>query len=137
MTIPPSGWAGSGFVAAVASAMPLQPVGSLSVWVGWLVDTHELWGRIPNCWERHPGVVAEMAAARDLLLRIDAESDGDVAALSHGHAEWYDYFGRILERLAHSPARDCVAADRHREPTSWDREDSVQRRKMARSRETA
>jgi hypothetical protein len=114
-------------------------LGSLSQWAAWLVDTYEMWERIPPCWARHPGMVAELRVAQQLLLAIQADTADDVIALSRGLADWHDYFGRLTERLDRNPGRQCATAGRHRDPTTWDREGSAQRRRTARisDRDTA
>jgi hypothetical protein len=105
---------------------------SLAEWVAWYVATYEAWEQIPACWAEHPAMVNELQAARELWLVIDAETAGDMIGSARGRAEWHDYRGRMMQRLAESPGAVCAKRGEHREPKSWDREESAERRRAAR-----
>jgi hypothetical protein len=104
----------------------------LAEWVAWYVETYEAWEQIPACWATHSAMVNELQAAMELRLAIDAETSGDMIASARGRADWHDYRGRMMERLAATPGAVCARRGEHREPKSWDREDSAERRRAAR-----
>ena len=105
---------------------------NLRAWVEWYVRNYEAWDSIPPCWAEHPAMVNELQAAMELRLALDVETAGDVAAASRARAEWHDYRGRAMERLGHSPGAVCAQRREHREPVTWDREASAERRREAR-----
>lgn len=106
-------------------------------WVAWYVETYEAWEQVPACWASHPAMVGELEAAMDLRLGIDTQTAGDVLAAGRGRADWHDYRGRMMERLAATPGAVCAQRGEHREPRSWDREASSERRRQARRAERA
>ena len=113
-------------------AGPGEDGSALSGWVRWYVETYEAWEQVPACWAEHPAMVNELQAAMELRLAIDAETAGDMLASARGRADWHDYRGRLMERLAASPGATCAQRGEHREPRSWDREGSAERRRQAR-----
>lgn len=110
---------------------------ALESWVAWYVETYEAWEQVPACWASHPAMVGELEAAMDLRLGIDTQTAGDVLAAGRGRADWHDYRGRMMERLAATPGAACAQRGEHREPRSWDREASSERRRQARRAERA
>ena len=111
---------------------PTGEGGRLPGWVRWYVETYEAWEQVPACWAGHPAMVNELQAAVELRLAIDAETAGDMLASIRGRADWHDYRGRLMERLAGSPGAACAQRGEHREPRSWDREGSAERRRQSR-----
>lgn len=88
----------------------------LANWVDWLVDQYELWERIPPCWSRHPAAVAELQVMHDLHEGITVAPE-----LAQAMAGWHNELGRVLDRLAHSPAARCVQQGEHRAARIWNR----------------
>jgi hypothetical protein len=58
---------------------------------------------------------------------------GDVLATAR--AEWHDYAGRMLDRLASTPGAMRAQRGEHREPRTWDRAATLERRRQARRTE--
>jgi hypothetical protein len=54
---------------------------------------------------------------------------GDVLATARTRAEWHDDAGRMLDRLASSPGAQCAQRGGHREPRTWDRAATLERRR--------
>jgi len=117
---------------AASDAAPKGEGSRLAEWVAWYVETYEAWEQIPACWAKHSAMVNELQAAMELRLAIDAETAGDMVASVRGRADWHDYRGHMMGRLAASPGATCAQRGEHREPRSWDREDSAERRRQAR-----
>lgn len=105
---------------------------ALSEWVSWYVETYEAWEQVPAGWAEHTAMVNELQAAMELRLAIDAETAGEMLASARGRADWHDYRGRLIERLAAGPGATCAQQGGHRDPRSWDREGSAERRRRAR-----
>lgn len=102
-------------------------------WVASFVEGYEAWDRIPPCWARHGAMAEELEAAWRLGLALAKEAGDDIDAQAHGQAEFWDYIGRMMDRLAASPGAACAASQgRHIEPATWDKEASAARRRAAR-----
>ncbi len=111
-------------------AMP--PSTELPKWVVAFVNGYEAWDRIPACWAQHGAVAEEMEACWKFGLILAMEAGGDIKAQAHGQADFWDYVGRMMDRLALTPGAMCASEGKHCEPATWDKEDSAARRRAAR-----
>ena len=118
---PEAGGTGNGANDRGWSADGIEP--QLRRFVTWLVPTLELWEKIPACWAAHPGVVEELRVAHQLYQAALAVTDP--AAAGRVRADWQDYLGRVLDRLAASPGGGCAQRGEHRTGRTWDRQDSA------------
>lgn len=115
-----------------APASPAVLLGGLGHWVRtWFVPAYEAWKQIPPCWAEHAAMVNELEAAMELRAALDTAAAGDVLAGAKARAEWSEYRGRMMERLAATPGAACAKGE-HREPITWDRSGSVERRREIR-----
>lgn len=87
----------------------------LPAWVDRFVADHELWAHIPPCWQEHPGLVAELVVLADWQAMLV----GNEETTPDQWAGWFDYLGRMLSRLAASPAARC-SVHGHELPMTWD-----------------
>ena len=90
-------------------------------WVTRLVADFELWERIPACWAQHPAMTAELRVCQLLERFIAADGVDDPVAATPRRAEWIEYLGRCLDRLALTPGHHCAGRGEHRPARSWDR----------------
>jgi hypothetical protein len=114
------------------SGPSLPPRAELGTWVAGFVESYEAWDQIPACWSRHGAMVEELAACWHLGLVLAMEAGRDVKAGAHSQADFWDYAGRMLERLSRSPGAACAIKGSHVEAMTWDRADSSARRRAAR-----
>lgn len=115
-----------------APASPAVFLNGLDTWVRtWFVPAYEAWKQIPACWAEHAAMVNELEVAMELRAALDTAAAGDVLAGAKGRAEWADFRGRMMDRLAATPGAMCAKAE-HREPITWDRVASVERRREVR-----
>ena len=76
-----------------------------------LVNGHELWDMIPECWAKHPGVTAELAALYEW-------QDGGLAG--DKLVAWYDALARMIDRIRTIyPTRECLKHRQHELPYGW------------------
>jgi hypothetical protein len=87
--------------------------GSLSAWVRWLVATYQLTTSVvPDCWWRHPEIVAELyALQRAELASYTADDPG------FGPLAFHERLPHAVERLRmHTRTAGCVGLQAHKEP---------------------
>lgn len=87
--------------------------GSLSSWVRWLVATYQLTTSVvPDCWWRHPEIVAELyALQRAELVSFTADDPG------FGPLAFHERLPHAVERLrTHTRTAGCVGLQVHKEP---------------------
>jgi hypothetical protein len=115
-------------------AVDLDDSGPLAEFVGWLVDTYELWTRIPECWAEHPQVIEEMRVLQAFFLWTEEAAAVDPSQGAAGRANWHDYLARVLARLADGPDATCAKARSHRVPQTWDDDEWLARKAAQRTR---
>ena len=108
--------------------------GRFADFVLWVVDTYELWSRIPACWESHRQVTNELRALQARHLQANETAESDPAAGVAARADWHDYLGRMLTRLADGPAATCAQARVHHVAQTWDDDDFLARKAAQRAR---
>ena len=87
---------------------------ALTEWVRWLVATYQLTTSVvPDCWWRHPEIVAELyALQRAELASYTAEDPG------FGPLAFHERLPHAVERLRmHTRTAGCVGLQTHKEPT--------------------
>ncbi|WP_457966877.1 hypothetical protein M1E17_09330 [Arthrobacter sp. D1-29] len=87
---------------------------ALAVWVRWFVATYQLTTSVvPDCWWRHPEIVAELyALQRAELASYTADDSG------FGPLALHERLPHAVERLrTHCRAAGCVGLQAHKEPS--------------------
>jgi hypothetical protein len=86
---------------------------ALAVWVGWFVATYQLTPSVvPDCWWRHPEIVAELYALRRAELASYATDDPGFGPLA-----FHERLPHAVERLRiHTRTAGCVGLQAHKEP---------------------
>ncbi|MDQ0144699.1 hypothetical protein [Pseudarthrobacter niigatensis] len=86
---------------------------SLSAWVRWLVATYQLTTSVvPDCWWRHPEIVAELYALHRAELASYTTDDPGFGPLA-----FHERLPHAVERLrTHTRAAGCVGLQAHKEP---------------------
>ncbi|MFH5879449.1 hypothetical protein [Arthrobacter sp. NA-172] len=87
---------------------------ALAAWVRWLVATYQLTTSVvPDCWWRHPEMVAELYALQRLeQVSFSADDAG------FGPLAFHERLPHAVERLRmHSRTAGCVGLQAHKEPT--------------------
>ena len=106
--------------------------GALFSWVRWLVATYQLTTSvIPDCWWRHPEIVAELYALHRAELASYTQDDPGFGPLA-----FHERLPHAVERLRmHTRTAGCVGLQAHKEPAprilSGDDPDFVEWRKAA------
>ena len=87
--------------------------GSLFSWVRWLVATYQLTTSVvPDCWWRHPEMVAELYALQRAELASYTTDDPGFGPLT-----FHERLPHAVERLrVHSRTAGCVGMQVHKEP---------------------
>ena len=87
---------------------------SLALWVRWLVATYQLTTSVvPDCWWRHPEIVAELYALQLAELASYAADDSGFGPLA-----FHERLPHAVERLrTHTRTAGCVGLQTHKEPT--------------------
>ena len=87
---------------------------SLAVWVKWFVATYQITTSVvPECWWRHPEMVAELYALQRAELASYATDDPGFGPLA-----FHERLPHAVERLRiHSRTAGCVGLQVHKEPT--------------------
>ena len=88
---------------------------SLAVWVKWFVATYQITTSVvPECWWRHPEIVAELYALQRAELASYAIDDPGFGPLA-----FHERLPHAVERLRiHSRTAGCVGLQAHKEPTA-------------------
>lgn len=86
---------------------------SLGVWVKWFVATYQITTSVvPECWWRHPEMVAELYALQRAELASYATDDPGFGPLA-----FHERLPHAVERLRiHSRTAGCVGLQAHKEP---------------------
>ena len=86
---------------------------SLFAWVRWLVATYQLTTSVvPDCWWRHPEIVAELYALHRAELASYTTDDPGFGPLA-----FHERLPHAVERLrTHTRAAGCVGLQAHKEP---------------------
>lgn len=86
---------------------------SLFAWVRWLVATYQLTTSVvPDCWWRHPEIVAELYALHRAELASYTTDDPGFGPLA-----FHERLPHAVERLrAHTRAAGCVGLQAHKDP---------------------
>ncbi|MEW1812456.1 hypothetical protein AB0284_17330 [Pseudarthrobacter phenanthrenivorans] len=87
--------------------------GVLSSWVRWLVATYQLTTSVvPDCWWRHPEIVAELYALHRAELASYTQDDPGFGPLA-----FHERLPHAVERLRmHTRTAGCVGLQAHKEP---------------------
>ncbi|MET3173804.1 UNVERIFIED_ORG: hypothetical protein ABIB52_001642 [Arthrobacter sp. UYCu721] len=87
--------------------------GSLSSWVRWLIATYQLTTSVvPDCWWRHPEIVAELYALQRAELASFMPDDAGFGPLA-----FHERLPHAVERLRmHTRTAGCVGLQVHKEP---------------------
>ncbi|MDP9999002.1 hypothetical protein [Pseudarthrobacter sulfonivorans] len=87
--------------------------GSLFSWVRWLVATYQLTTSVvPDCWWRHPEIVAELYALQRAELASYTTDDPGFGPLA-----FHERLPHAVERLrVHTRTAGCVGLQVHKEP---------------------
>jgi hypothetical protein len=87
--------------------------GSLLSWVRWLVATYQLTTSVvPDCWWRHPEIVAELYALQRAELASYTQDDPGFGPLA-----FHERLPHAVERLRmHTRTAGCVGLQAHKEP---------------------
>jgi hypothetical protein len=86
---------------------------SLFAWVRWLVATYQLTTSVvPDCWWRHPEIVAELYALHRAELASYTTDDPGFGPLA-----FHERLPHAVERLrTHTRAAGCVGLQAHKDP---------------------
>ena len=87
--------------------------GSLASWVRWLIATYQLTTSVvPDCWWRHPEIVAELYALQRAELASFMPDDPGFGPLA-----FHERLPHAVERLRmHTRTAGCVGLQVHKEP---------------------
>ncbi|MEE9095741.1 hypothetical protein [Pseudarthrobacter phenanthrenivorans] len=87
--------------------------GVLTSWVRWLVATYQLTTSVvPDCWWRHPEIVAELYALHRAELASYTQDDPGFGPLA-----FHERLPHAIERLRmHTRTAGCVGLQAHKEP---------------------
>ena len=87
--------------------------GSLASWVRWLIATYQLTTSVvPDCWWRHPEIVAELYALQRAELASFMSDDPGFGPLA-----FHERLPHAVERLRmHTRTAGCVGLQVHKEP---------------------
>lgn len=76
-----------------------------------LVEGYQLHDRIPECWEQHPGVMAELSVIMDLFAAAGEPAE---------HLACFDALERVVKRVRDQyPAGECLKDRAHKIPRRW------------------
>jgi hypothetical protein len=97
----------------MTAAQAASAWGALAVWVRWLVATYQLTTSVvPDCWWRHPEIVAELYALQRAELASYASDDAGFGPLG-----FHERLPHAVERLRmHTRTAGCVGLQAHKEP---------------------
>ncbi len=101
--------------------------GALRSWVNWFVARYHLVGRVPRCWERHPGLLDELSAlhhyheevTNPLVPLLYGEDDvaepEDPEVPARAYQDWHEARWRwITGPLTDASGyRECLARQEH------------------------
>ena len=98
--------------AATERDAPPTDTAALVAWVRWLVSAYDLAEGWPACWDRHPGLVANLSGLRRWHIALTTQVDTNPAAVS----SWHDALYRCNERWVRHAASRCLASHREARP---------------------
>ncbi|PZR78648.1 MAG: hypothetical protein DLM65_12365 [Candidatus Aeolococcus gillhamiae] len=103
--------------------------GELRTWVNWFVARYHLVGRVPRCWDRHPGLVDELKAlwyyheevTNPLVPVVDGDQVHDPSepedpeVLARAYHDWHEARWRWMTGPLADAAgyRECLARQEH------------------------